>query len=57
MQLYTYLFPARYFIEISRGVAMKGVGIEVLWPQLLVLAGYTALVFWAATVRFPKKVA
>jgi ABC-2 type transport system permease protein len=57
MQVYTYLFPARYFIEISRGVAMKGVGIEVLWPQLLVLTGYTVLVFWAATVRFPKKVA
>ena len=57
MQGYTYLFPARYFIEISRGIAMKGVGLELLWPQFLLLVLYTAVVFAAATLRFRKKVA
>ena len=56
-QLYTYLFPARYFIEIVRGIAMKGVGIDVLWPQFLALALYTLLVFALATRLFRKKVA
>jgi ABC-2 type transport system permease protein len=56
-QLYTYLFPARYFIEIVRGIAMKGVGIDVLWPQYLALALYTLLVFALATRLFRKKVA
>lgn len=57
LQLYTYLFPARYFIEISRGIAMKDVGIAVLWPQLLALLLYTALVFIITTRLFRKKVA
>jgi len=57
LQLYTYLFPARYFIEISRGIVMKGVGLSVLWPQLLALLLYTVFVFGVTTRLFRKKVA
>lgn len=57
MQGYTYLFPARYFVEISRGIAMKGIGLEVLWPRFLLLILYTAVAFAVATLRFRKKVA
>lgn len=57
MQIYTYLFPARYFIEIVRGIVMKGVGLEYLWPQFLLLLLYTAVVFITATLQFRKKVA
>ncbi|OGA43507.1 MAG: ABC transporter permease [Betaproteobacteria bacterium RIFCSPLOWO2_12_FULL_62_13] len=56
MQMYTYLFPARYFVEISRGIAMKGIGFELLWPQFLLLVLYTAMVFAATTLSFRKKV-
>ncbi len=56
MQMYTYLFPARYFVEISRGIAMKGIGFELLWPQFLLLVLYTAMVFIATTLSFRKKV-
>ncbi|BAU49803.1 ABC transporter permease [Sulfurifustis variabilis] len=56
MQLYTYLFPARYFIEISRGIAMKDVGLAVLWPQFALLVLYTAVVFAFTTRLFRKKV-
>jgi ABC-2 type transport system permease protein len=35
IQYVTYLNPLRYFITIVRGVFLKGVGFEVLWPQLL----------------------
>lgn len=52
MQWYTYLFPARYFVEISRGIAMKGVGLRTLWPQLSVLAVYTAIVFAGSVLAF-----
>jgi ABC-2 type transport system permease protein len=57
MQMYTYLFPARYFVEISRGIAMKDIGFGILWPQFLLLAVYTAVVFFITTLRFRKKVA
>ena len=57
MQVYTYLFPARYFVEISRDIAMKGAGIEIWWEQLLALAAYTAVTSVAAMLLFRKKVA
>ena len=57
LQLYTYLFPARYFVEISRGILMKDVGIEVLWPQFVALLLYTGIVFAMTTQLFRKKVA
>ena len=57
MQLYTHLLPARYFVVISRDIAMKGVGLEVWWPQLAALAAYTLVVFAAASLLFRKKVA
>ena len=57
MQMYTYLFPARYFIEIVRGIVVKGIGLESLWPQFLLLLLYTAAVFTTATLQFRKKVA
>ena len=35
VQYITYLNPARYFITIVRGVFLKGLGWEVLWPQVI----------------------
>lgn len=37
MQYLTNIVPARWFIEIVRGVMLKGIGVSVLWPHLLVL--------------------
>ena len=56
-QLYTYLFPGRYFVELSRGILMKDAGFDVLWPQFAALTGYTVLVFVLTTWLFRKKVA
>lgn len=57
LQLYTAIFPARYFIDLSRGVVLKGAGIADLWPNLVLLVVYTAAVFTLAAWRFRKKVA
>lgn len=37
LQVVSHIVPARWFIEIVRGVMLKGVGLGVLWPQHLVL--------------------
>jgi ABC-2 type transport system permease protein len=42
LQLLTNIVPARWFIEIVRGIMLKGVGVSLLWPQLLILAGMLA---------------
>ena len=38
IQYLTYLNPVRYFMEIVRGLFLKGSGVSVLWPQMLALA-------------------
>jgi ABC-2 type transport system permease protein len=37
VQLITYINPLRYFIEILRGIFLKGIGINILWPDMLIL--------------------
>jgi ABC-2 type transport system permease protein len=56
-QLRTYLFPGRYYVEISRGTFLKGTGFGELGAELAILALYGAIVFGAAAFRFRKKVA
>ena len=34
VQYLTYLNPLRYFMEIVRGIFLKGAGVAVLWPQM-----------------------
>jgi len=54
VQYMTYLNPLRYFMEIVRGVFIKGVGVTVLWPQMLVLTVFGATVLTLSAVRFHK---
>ncbi|NOZ70629.1 MAG: ABC transporter permease [Chloroflexi bacterium] len=56
LQVYSYLFPARYFIAITYDVFLKGVGLEVWLAQLLILSLYTAAIVAFAGMRFKKKV-
>ncbi|MFI5179290.1 MAG: ABC transporter permease, partial [Vicinamibacterales bacterium] len=55
IQPFTYLMPLRYFLIILRAIFLKGVGIEVLWPQALALAacglGMLALAIARSTKR------
>ena len=55
VQYLTYLNPLRYFIEIVRGLFLKGVGIDVLWPQMAALAVFGITVLTLSAVRFQKK--
>ncbi len=55
VQYLTYLNPLRYFVEIVRGIFLKGVGISVLWPQMSMLAIYGTAVLLLSASRFKKK--
>ncbi len=46
--------PLTYFLEVLRGILLKGTGLGALWPQALVLLGFTLLLITVATVRFRK---
>jgi ABC-2 type transport system permease protein len=48
----TFLIPMRYFMTIIRGIMLKGVGLETLWPQALALAAFGLAIFLASLARF-----
>ena len=55
MQPITYLNPVRHFAAISRGVMLKGVGIEVVYPNLLALLAFTIVLMGISVWRFRKQ--
>jgi ABC-2 type transport system permease protein len=54
LQWITLADPLRYFIVILRGVFLKGVGFDVLWPQMASLAFLAILILTASVLRFHK---
>ena len=57
VQYITYLVPARYFIVILRGIYLKGVGMEALWPNIIALMIFSFIAVRLAIMKFKKKVA
>jgi ABC-2 type transport system permease protein len=57
IQPFTYLIPLRYFLVILRGIFLKGVGLEVLWPQAAALLAWGVVVLTLATLRSTKRLA
>lgn len=51
-QVLTLANPLRHFLEIVRGIFLKGLGLPDLWLQFLVLGGMAAAGLWVATRRF-----
>ena len=57
IQALTYFVPLRYFLIIVRGIFLKGVGLEILWPQALALFAWGMSVLALATFRSSKRLA
>ena len=57
LQPVTYIVPARWFIIISRGVMLKGVGVEYLWQPVAVLALMLVVLMAAAIRSFKPRLA
>ena len=55
IQVFTYLIPLRYFLVILRGIFLKGVGLETLWPNALALFAWGVSVLTLATLRSTKR--
>jgi ABC-2 type transport system permease protein len=52
LQVIGSLFPVTYFIRISRGIILKGVGLRFVWTDALVLLGYSLVVIVLAARSF-----
>jgi ABC-2 type transport system permease protein len=57
IQYATYLIPLRYFLVIVRGIFLKGIGLELLWPQAAAMGAWGAVVLALAVARSRKRAA
>ncbi len=55
VQYLTYADPLRYFLVIIRGIFFRGIGFDVLWPQMAALAVLGGIVFAFSALRFRKR--
>jgi ABC-2 type transport system permease protein len=55
IQYLTYANPLRYFLIIIRGVFLKAIGLDILWPQMLALGVLGTLMILLSSLRFQKR--
>jgi len=48
------IIPLTYYLRIVRGILLKGVGLSSLWPNVLPLIAFGAIIFTLAVLRFRK---
>jgi ABC-2 type transport system permease protein len=56
LQVVSVLIPARFFIVITRGIFLKGIGLGILWPQALGMLAFTLIAFGMAIRTFRKEI-
>jgi drug efflux transport system permease protein len=54
LQYFTNLDPLRFYLIVLRGTFIKGIGLDVLWPQMIAMALLGAATLTLATLRFHK---
>ncbi len=54
LQAISFLVPARYFLEIIRGIYLKGTGLDAFWPQALCLVLFGGAILTISILRFRK---
>jgi ABC-2 type transport system permease protein len=56
-QAYSAKIPTMYFVNISRGIVMRGAGLAEVWVNVAVLVAYTAVVLILAALLLKKRIA
>ncbi len=52
----SFAIPVTYYVQILRGIILRGAGFWALWPQTLALAGFAVILVVLSSVRFQKRV-
>ncbi|MDR3559865.1 MAG: ABC transporter permease [Negativicutes bacterium] len=52
-----YLLPLTYYLQIMRGIILKGIGLSILWGQVLALVVFITVMLTLSIKMFQKKIA
>jgi len=55
LQLVSYVVPARYFVSLIKGIYLKGIGLEIMGLEALLLVFFSTAVIFIAYINFKKK--
>ena len=55
LRVISYIVPGRWFVGIARGIMLKGVGLEYLWRETLILAAMAAVLLTASVRSFKER--
>jgi ABC-2 type transport system permease protein len=55
LQWISYLNPLRYYIECIRNILLRGVGLDVIWPNVLILVLFSAVFLFSSAYRFRRQ--
>ncbi len=50
------LLPITFYLQIMRGIILKGVGLSILWPQVMALTLFITIVLTISIKKFQKKI-
>lgn len=53
-QWFSLLLPLTHYLQVLRGILLKGVGLNGIWPQVLILCGFAVALISLAVRRFHK---
>ena len=51
----TFLIPVTYYVQILRGIILRGAGLWALWPQTLILVAFAVILVVVSSLRFQKR--
>lgn len=54
-QWLSYLDPLRYYVACVRAILLRGAGLEVIWPDVLALLSYAAVLLTLSTSKFGRQ--
>ncbi|HEY9877769.1 MAG TPA: ABC transporter permease [Leptolyngbyaceae cyanobacterium] len=54
-QVLSWFNPLRHFVAIIRGILLRGVGVEVLWPHILMLTVFAIGLMGVSTFQFRRQ--
>lgn len=57
LQWLSFLSPMRHYLSLALGIFLKGLGLEVVWPHVAALTGFTILILWISLRRFRRSLA
>lgn len=57
LQVLSNVVPARWFVEIARGIMLKGIGLAYLWEETLILLAMALILLTVSTRSFSERLA